>query len=270
MRNLLLSRYLCTLSGALLAILCVSGHTFATEPPEYLASFNPAKGFAPAQRDLTEVFLQIAGSLENFGSPEPYLRHMAKEHARIEALYTQKTGRAPQSFRPAHMTDTYIDRLTANWKLLAPKLGLEPYAKDVGHMMRDAIKGTRGTGTIIVEIFNRHQANVLAEMSGKNSRPANFEALRLELVERLELKKAVVDENGYEISRRDAVSFALGIQGVTLKLFKRLDESLKPADAEKIKAVLTSIFIDVGQMAQSELQAGISEWAARNLSGTPK
>ena len=32
--------------------------------PEYPASFDPAQGFRPAQADLTEVFLQIAASLE--------------------------------------------------------------------------------------------------------------------------------------------------------------------------------------------------------------
>ena len=32
--------------------------------PEYFASFDPAKGFKPAQDNLTQVFLQIAGSLE--------------------------------------------------------------------------------------------------------------------------------------------------------------------------------------------------------------
>ena len=74
--------------------------SFAADRPEYLASFDPAKGFKPAQTDLTEIFLQIAGSLECYGSPEPYLRQMAKEHERIEALYLQKRGKAPTSYRP--------------------------------------------------------------------------------------------------------------------------------------------------------------------------
>src|ERR1700710_154064 len=87
----------------------VAFHVMATEPPEYLASFDPAKGFKPAQRDLTEIFLQIAGSLEANGSPEGYLRHVASEHTRIEALYREKFGKAPRSFRPGYMTDTYID-----------------------------------------------------------------------------------------------------------------------------------------------------------------
>jgi len=157
--------------------------------PEYLQSFDPAKGFKPAQRDLTEVFLQLAGSLEAYGSPEPYLRHVASEHARIEALYRQKFGKDPKSYRPAYMTDEYIDRLAANWKLLAPKLGLEPFAKNVGNAMRDAILGTRGTGTIIVDIFNRHQTRVFDQMAGKANQGADFEALRLDLVNALNSTK---------------------------------------------------------------------------------
>src|SRR5579862_1089149 len=147
----------------LLAWLILGSLSAAADPqtrPEYLQSFDPAKGFKPAQRDLTEVFLQLAGSLEAYGSPEPYLRHVAAEHKRIEGLYQQKFGKVPKSFRPDYMTDEYIDHLCANWQLLSPKLGLEPYAREFGNDMREAIKGTRGTGTIIVDIFNQHQARV--------------------------------------------------------------------------------------------------------------
>ena len=246
------------------------GFSLAAEQPEYLRSFDPAKGFKPAQDNLTQVFLQIAGSLEFYGTPEPYLRHMAKEHARIEGLYSHKNGKAPKSYRPAYMTDEFLNRLAANWKLLAPKLGLETYAKDVGHTMRNAIKGTRGTGTILIDIFNEHQARVLDHMAGKGGPPADFEALKSQVVSRLELDKPFVDEERYEVARRDAVSFALGIDGETKKLFKRLDQSLKPADAEGVKSVLTSIIMDVGQMAQSELEAGIAEWAINRSSTAAK
>ena len=248
------------------ALLVFAAGASAAEKPEYLDSFDPAKGFKPAQRDLTEIFLQLAGSLEAYGSPEPYLRHVAAENSRIEALYRQKFGKAPKSYRPAYMTDEYIDHLAANWEVLSPKLGLGPFTKDVGHTMRNAIKGTRGTGTIIVELFNRHQTKVLNQMAGKATADASFETLRTELVQRLELNKSSVAEEHYEIPRRDAVSFALAIQGSTMKLFKRLDQGLKPAEAEKVKAVLTSIFVNTGEMAQSELQAGISEWGFGKLS----
>ena len=242
----------------------------AAEKPEYLASFNPAKGFKLAQRDFTEIFLQLAGSLEEYGSPEPYLRHIAKEHARIEALYRRKFDTEPKSYRPSYMTDEYINRLAANWNLLAPKRGLEPFAKEVAHMLRDAIKGTRGTGTIIVEIFNQHQTRVFDEMAGKGHHPADFESLRIELVHRLELDKATVSEGRYEVAHRDAVSYAIIIHGITMKLFAKLDRGLKPADAERVKTIITSIFMDVSGMMQSELQAGVSEWAFGKLSTAAK
>ena len=234
-------------------------------PIEPEASFDAGKGFKPAQRDLTAIFLQLAGSLEHYGSPEPYLRHVVAEHKRIEALYRQKSGREPRSFRPDYMTDEYIDKLCANWKLLSPQLDLATYAKEFGRLMRDAIKGTRGTGTMLIEIFNQHQTRVLDEMVGKGKVPADFKALRAELVRRLELDKPVVDENRYEITRRDAVSYSIILHGMTMKLFARLDEGLKPADAASVKGVITGIIMETGRAAQSELQAGISEWGFRKL-----
>lgn len=244
---------------ASLLLVCQT-RSLAAEQAEYLVSFDPAKGFKPAQTDLTEIFLQIAGSLEYYGSPEPYLRHMATEHARIEALYLRKNGKAPTSYRPAYMTGEYINRLSKNWNLLSPKLGLEPFAKEVGNTMRDAIKGTRGTGTVIVEIFNQHQARVFDKMTAKATQPADFEALRSQLTNRLELDKTQINDAGYSIPHRDAVRSAIVIHGITMNLFKRLDQNLKSADAERVKTTLTSIFMDVGQMAQSEMEVGIAEW----------
>jgi hypothetical protein len=46
-----------------------------------------------------------------------------------------------------------------------------------------------------------------------------------------------------------------------MKLFGRIDRALKPADAEAVKAALTSVFTDMGELAQSELQVGLTEWA---------
>ena len=233
----------------------------AAEPPEYLKSFDPAKGFKPAQSDLTEIFLQLAGSLEYYGSPEPYLRHTKAEHDRIEAKYRQQFGTVPKDYCPAYMTDAYIDRLTANWKILAPKLGLDALAKDIGNLMRDAITGTHGNGTMLVEIFNQHQAKVYAAMSGKEGEPADFDVLKSELISRLYLYKASIDDRDFKMAERDAVGFTIPIRGDVLTLFKKIDASLKPADAARIKAAILSVFVDVGRMAQSELQVSLAEHA---------
>lgn len=248
------------------AVLLISSHDFLiAAPKEQATSFDSAKGFKPAQRDLTEIFLQLAGSLEFYGSPEPYVRHVIAEHKRIEALYRQKSGREPKSFRPDYMTDEYIDKFCANWKLLSPQLALDTYAKEFGRLMHNAIRGTRGNGTMLIEILNQHQSLVFDEMAGKGKALSDFKALRSELVRRLELDKAVVDENRYEITRRDAVSYAIIIHGMTMKLFARLDAGLKPADATNVKSVITGIIMETGRAAQSELQAGISEWGFRKL-----
>lgn len=237
----------------------------ATEQPEYLQSFDPAKGFKPAQRNLTEIYLQFAGSLEHYGSPEPYLNHVRKERQRIEAAYLQKFGKQPKSRWPAYMTDDYLARSMANWNALSPKLGLQPLTKDIGHSMRLAIKGTRDSGTILVDIFNQHQKQVFDSMLKQGAEPVGFDVLKTNLIVRLELGKPLVNEQKYELTRRDAVSFSLAVEGVTLKLFDKIDAALKPADAEKIKAALTSVFIDMGRITQAELEAGISEWALDSI-----
>jgi hypothetical protein len=261
MRNSLRNRYYRAACIAFVAFIPLLPTAGAAENPEYLASFNPARGFKPAQRDLTEIYLQLAGSLEAYGSPEPYLRHILAEHARIENLYRQRFGKDPTSYRPAYMTDAYVDRFAANWKLLSPKLGLEPFAKEVGNDMREAILGTRQTGTVVVDIFNRHQSAVFDAMAGKNAQGADFKSLKAELVNRLELDKTSINEKGYEIARRDAVSYAIIIHGITMRLFDKIDQSLNPDAAKAVKAVLTSAFLDAGVAADSELKAGIAEWA---------
>jgi hypothetical protein len=233
----------------------------ANQPPEYFQSFDPQKGFKPAQKDLTEIYLQIAGSLEFYGSPEPYLRHMASEHKRIDAKYQIKYGKLPASRRPENLTDDYIDLLSRFWKRLSPGLELESFAKEIGNTMRDGIRGTRGSGTMIVEIFNEHQNQALDSMAGKGNKPADFEALKAELTTRLELGKERVDDRNYSVPRRDAVRSAFIIRGITTKLYKRIDDALKPADALFIKTVLRSLFVDVGKMAESELEIAIAEWA---------
>ena len=238
----------------------------ANNPPEYLQSFDPKKGFKPAQKDLTEIFLQIAGSLEFYGSPEPYLRHMASEHTRIAAKYQTKYGKIGRSFRPAQMTDQYIDTLSTSWKLLSPKFGLDAFAKEIGDAMRDGIQGTRGTGTIVVAIFNEHQSLAFDAMAGKGNQPGDFEALKATLVTRLELDKARVDDRDYSVPQRDAVRSALIIRGMLARLFKKIDDGLKPADAERVKTVVTNIIFSVGEMAHSELEVGLAEWAVEKSS----
>jgi hypothetical protein len=250
--------------GAAILMAVIIGHAscvFGAEKPEYLASFDPVKGFKPAQSDLTEVFLQLAGSLEYHGSPEPYLRHMKAEHTRIEAKYRQRFGRASKAYWPAYMSDEYFEQFAANWKMMAPKLGLEALSKRTGNLMRDAINGTRGNGTMLVEIFNRHQAKAFDALAGKSRDPANFDALKKELIDRLYLGQAVIHDEHFTMKQRDAVDFVIGIQGSINDLFAKLDTRMSTADASQIKATIISIYIDTGRAAQAELESAIVETA---------
>lgn len=247
--------------------ICVS-NLRAADKLEYLASFDPAKGFKPAQADLTEVFLQIAGSLEYCGSPEPYLRHIKGEHERIDQKCRQRLGRGSKAYWPTYMTDEYFAGIADSWKAMAPKLGLETLSKRTGNCMRSAINGTRGNGTMLVEIFNHHQVAVFDSLAGKSSQPANFDALKQELISRLEIDKTTIHDEDYLIMQRDAIDFTIGIRGPINDLFAKLDASLNPTDAGQIKAAITSMFIDVGRAAQSELEDAIVESALDRKAGS--
>ena len=113
----------------------------ATAPPPYAPYFNPAKGFEPVNANLAKVFLKLAGSLEFYGTPEPYLRHVMAEHARIDAEFHAKGGKG--SSRPAYLTDAYVDNLIANWNKIAPPLKLDEFSREAGRNMRYAILGSK-------------------------------------------------------------------------------------------------------------------------------
>lgn len=107
----------------------------------YIANFNPDKGFKPSQRNFEMIWLQLAGSLEHFGSPEPYLRHMMKEFERVDAASVKATGKAGTN-RPPFFTDEYIEREIKNWNTIAPTLALEGFSKNSGRNIRYAMMGS--------------------------------------------------------------------------------------------------------------------------------
>jgi hypothetical protein len=237
----------------------------SAQQPEYLQHFDPAKGFKPAQANLTEIFLQIAGSLEFYGSPEPYLRHMQEEHKRIDRLYEEKTGKPHTSRMPSQMTDAYIDRLIRNWNTLSKPLQLDAFAKEIGRCMREGIMGTRLSGTFAVQILNEHQKLVAAQMQGTSSQQVGFEDLKKRLEHDLEFDKKTVTTVGYDVPRRDAVRYALVIDGEFHEMFDKIDSIAKPEKAAQIKEAMSGAFLDLGYMAESELEIAILESALKRL-----
>lgn len=229
----------------------------SAQEPEYLKHYDPHKGFKPSQANLTEIFLQIAGSLEFHGSPEAYLRHMQQEHARVSRLFEQKIGKAHTSRMPSHMTEAYVDRLVKNWNTLSPPLGLEAFAKEIGRCTREGIMGTRLSGTLAVQIFNQHQSQVAGRMSGNSTQAAGFDELKARIARDLEFGKDDIDMAGYEVTRRDAVRYAYVIDGKFRGLSKKIDATIKPEKTALIKEAVAGMFIDLGYMAQSELEIGI-------------
>lgn len=255
--NFLKLRYRHAIYAALAATVFFVIPASPAEPSKPVSAFDAAKGFKPAQRDLTEIFLQIAGSLEIYGSPSPYFLHVQSERKRVAA----KLGADAANFSPIYFTEDYVGKYSANWNLLAPRLGFDPLAKDIGKLMKDAIKGTRGTGTIIVSVLNEHQRLVFNRLAGKSNAPSSFETLRSKLFRELELGNGDVDEEQYEIPRRDALSYAFIIRSELEKLSAKVDRALNPADAAKVKAFIFGTLTDIGNAAQLELETSIAEWA---------
>ncbi len=232
----------------------------AADKPESPASFDHAKGFKPAQSDLTAVFLQIAGSLEYYGNPEPYLRHMKAEHERIEAKYQKQLGKSQRSLCPSYMDAAYFDRFAANWQHIAPQLGLESLAKNTGHLMQLAINGQDGKGTLLIEVFNEHQHQTYMALTNKKpiSVPG-FEVLKAEIVKCARLDDSPLPVANFSADQQKVVQPANQIHGDFLKIFSALDAGLPATDAQKVKTVLLSIVTDVGRMAESELEVAVVE-----------
>jgi hypothetical protein len=113
----------------------------SVENKPYIAYYNPGDGFKPAQRDFTKIFLQLAGSLEHHGSPEPYIRHVIAEHERIAKKYKAATGKNTTA-RPKYLKDEFVENLLKNWNKLSTGLKLESLSRQSGRNMRLAIMGT--------------------------------------------------------------------------------------------------------------------------------
>ena len=175
----------------------------------------------------------------------------------------KKTGKESPGRLPAYFTDAYADRLIANWNKLSPKLKLDAFAREAGRCTREAIRGTRDTGTIVIEVFNEHQKTVINGMKAGSMKGAEFEVLRAKLATELEFGKPKVDMTGYETARRDAVSYAIIFRGVRKTLFEKIDAALSPKDSALVEGALDSIFIDLGRAAQAEFEMGMLEWSLR-------
>lgn len=143
--------------GYLGLILCaglVGALSAQVKVSEKLKEYDPEKGFTSAQRNLTTAFLKLAGSLEH-GSPEPYIRYVLKENARIDAKY-QKAFGGNSTSRPAYLTDEYVENLITQWKMLEKPLKLDVLCREAGKHMRFAIRGSwnKSAGELAEEEVN--------------------------------------------------------------------------------------------------------------------
>lgn len=147
--------------------------------------FDAKMGFKPVQDSLVDVFRQMASSLEHYGSPAPYFRHIVDEHARVEAKYAKHYGRKPASSRPEHITHEYLDQFEKNWEHMSENLGLEKFTKNIGRFINEGIAASDGKGTIIFDILNRHQRLLYQDMTSGEPREVGSKRLVEELLKLL-------------------------------------------------------------------------------------
>jgi hypothetical protein len=235
----------------------------AENAPESLRFFDPSKGFKSAQSNLTEAFLQAAASLEHFGSPEPYLRHMLAEHERIHKKAVAKFGDGTATTLPDSLTAERIEKLLANWNKLSPVLGLDSFARDVGQDVRLGIRGVWDKGTIAVTFLNEHQQKVIVDISNQGPHSVGFQQLKDQAVKELELDKAVLHLEDYQVQRRDAVMNADLVNAKFIGLQKTLRKKLPTEKADQITEAIKGTFLDMAMMVHSELEAGIVEWSLK-------
>jgi hypothetical protein len=159
--NSLINRYLSQLFLGLALLIFSCSMTKAEEPAPYAPYFNPVKGFKPAQRSLADIFLQLAGSLEHFGTPEPYIRHVLAEHERIDAKHHAAGGKG--SSRPSYLTDEYVNNLITNWNKIVTPLKLDAFCREAGRNIRYAILGSKNMAPAELAMFEQN----LSETEGK-------------------------------------------------------------------------------------------------------
>jgi|GEM_PF-3834702 len=317
--------------------------TETTQPPPYAEWFDPAKGFGPAQPNFTKIFLQLAGSLEYYGTPEPYIRHIMAEHARIDALHNKATGKSNSS-RPDYLTDAYLENLIGGWNKLTPVLKLDNLCRQAGRDMRYAIQGgwnksvpelaaqeanltdsekseyrdillkqyftkadfsmlesfykttydklsddgkhqlsqrvwlgqmppdkrtaaiekNKG-GTMIVEIFNEHQAKTAAYFDSGKGEPVNSDNLENALIAQLKLGQDIGDVSKLDAFSTDALLYSHEIEDAFEKRFEYVKSHAKtPDQAERIHIAMISMAENLVVIAHSEFIAALREQIARN------
>lgn len=215
----------------------------AAEWPENLDTFDPAKGFKPAQRDLTQIFLQLAGSLEYYGSPVPYLRHVAAEDTRVEKLYAKSQGKHT-SIRPEFLSDDALDQFSKNWNHLASKLQLDALGKQVGSSIRASLSVAQETSTPFGLLVEQEQKSVHNRVvgNGEGDQPNAI--------------NQAIDKLGQETdspfhSVRERIDH----------ICAALDKGLSKTDAERVKSFINDTLSNIGLAADSELEAGYVDWA---------
>lgn len=244
MPNSLINHYRGAVCAAITFTMCFLASARAVDRLEYPDSFDPTKGFPGAQRDLRKIYLHLAGSLEYYGSPEPYFRHVAEEDEKVEKLYLQMTGKRT-SIRPESISDDKLDQFAKNWNHLAPKLGLANLAKQVGATIRSALTANDDTRSSVRVLLSQRQASLHNQLTGRSEANAPVETFNDEIA----ILADAPDSQFHSV--REQLD----------QIFAALNKGLSKGDADNIKAFILRVLSDTSLAAESEFEAGNVSWA---------
>lgn len=180
--------------------------------------------FQSSSPNLSEIYLQMARSIEATEHIGPYIHHVLSEHERVSRLYEAKLRKKLVPYLPAHITAEYVTNLLASWDNLSPKLNLPKMARKSGEAIRIAIDGEQDQGTSLRLIFNWHQRALHHDMSNGGKRDVGFAQLKDELI-----RLARDGENPFLVMREDALSDAERGQFLALIQKPRFTKSDFPA-----------------------------------------
>ncbi|MCB1094526.1 MAG: hypothetical protein KDN22_03005 [Verrucomicrobiae bacterium] len=184
---------------------------------------EPAFKSKPATGSLPEAYKRLADSLEHYGTPIPYLRHVLSEHERVQVKYRRKMGKSGPSAVPDWLTEEHIAKMERSWAKLSPSLELDAFAKRTGKRINAALSEREG---FVVEMLNAHQAQTFEMMTG-NGKRGHFSGLKREFLARLDsssaIDHAVAVETGLSVEMAKLYRELLSLQRFRKSDFGKID-----------------------------------------------
>lgn len=200
---------------------------FALAPAPAVMAAEPSP-LLTKPNGLPRIVENLARSLEEQGTPVPYLRRVLAESERIQAKYIQRMGKDGPKVCPDWLTTEYIKDLEIGWANLNPHLELDSFGRMIGRNLRLALAGEDG---FFVELLAAHQQRMLGAMKGEGDR-CGYQNLKADFLSRLR-------SNSY---LEHAVAMEFGVNDANRSIYRRFltYERFSRSDFDEMEAFYKS------------------------------